>query len=41
MYDASKEIFHASSLDSTALKKKKKNVTNSVPRDLPFFVYHN
>lgn len=31
MYDASKEIFHASSLDSTAIKKKK-HVTNRVPR---------
>lgn len=30
MYDASKEIFHASSLDSTAIKKK--HVTNRVPR---------
>lgn len=29
MYDASKEIFHASSLDLTALKKKKK--TSRIP----------
>lgn len=41
MYDASKEIFHASSLDSTAIKKKTRHESRTTTRDLSSFVHHN